>query len=57
VAPTLQVYVFAPFALKVAELPRHIVFEEALAVMMGVGLTITHAVVNEVQVPLDPAKV
>jgi hypothetical protein len=53
VAAGVQVYVFAPLAVKVAVCcPTHIVPD--VAVIVGVGFTVTTAVVDPVQVPEAP---
>jgi len=53
----LHVYVVAPPALSVVELPEHMVGEVAVAVTVGVGLTVTVTVAVFVQPPVVPVTV
>ena len=51
--PGIQVYVVAPLAVSVVELPLQIVGDDAEAVTVGLGVT----VINCVAVPVHPAVV
>jgi hypothetical protein len=48
-APGFQVYVDAPVAVKVAELPIQMELDEAAGVIVGIGLTTTATIVVVVQ--------
>ena len=52
VADVLHEYVVAPFAVKTADPPAHIV--EEFTVTVGLGFTVTIDVADEVQVPVVP---